>query len=103
MHRDSESKWDAELRGNGCVRRQLGAQAPLQFLADFGDFHSGHDDEFAAQHLARFVVIGELAGNPAILALLVPAEAPVGDRFGTDELKAAQQRVPFWDLEFLSQ
>jgi hypothetical protein len=90
MQGKTESKQDAELGGNGGIRRKLGAQAPLQFLADFGDFHSGHDDKFAAQHFARFVVIGELAGNPAILTLLVPAEAPVGDRFGTDELETTQ-------------
>jgi hypothetical protein len=91
MQWTGESKQDAELGGNGRVRRQLGAQAPLQFLTDFGDFHPGHDDKFAAQHFARFVVIGELAGNPAILALLVPAKAAVRNRFGTDELEATQQ------------
>ena len=103
MQRTGESKQKAELRGNGRIRRKLGVQAPFQFLADFRDFHSGHDDKFAAQHFTRFVVIGELAGNTAILALLVPAEAPIRNRFGTNELETAQQRVPFWDLELLSQ
>src|SRR6202022_2444496 len=103
MQRTNESKQNAELRGNGRIRRQLGAQAPLQLLADFRDYNSRHDDKFAAHHFARFVVIGELAGNTAILALLVPAEAPVRNRFRADELKTAQQRVPFWDLKFLSQ
>ena len=103
MQRTGESKQNAELGGNGRVRRQLGAQAPFQFLADFGYFHSGHDDKFAAQHFARFVVVGELAGNTAILALLIPAETPVRNRLGTDKLETTQQRVPFRDLEFLSQ
>jgi len=33
----------------------------------FRDFHPGHYDELAAQHLVRFVLIRQLAGHPAIL------------------------------------
>ena len=90
MQRNNESKQNTELGGNWRIRRQLGAQAPFQFLADFRDFHSSHDNKFAAQHLASFVVIRELTGYTAILALLVPAEPAVGNRFGADELETAQ-------------
>ena len=35
------------LLADRSVRRQLGAQTPLQLLAEFGDFHAGHDEELA--------------------------------------------------------
>lgn len=41
------------------------------------------------------VFIGKLAADAAILAFLVPAKAAVGDRFRADELKSAQQGIPF--------
>jgi hypothetical protein len=91
MQRNSESKRNAELGRNGRIRRQLGTQAPLEFLANLRDFHSGHDDKFAAQHFTGLIVIRELAGNTAILALLIPAEASIWNRFGTDELETTQQ------------
>ena len=91
------------LLGDGCVGGELGAEAPLELLAHFGDFHAGHDDEFAGEHFARLVVIGKLAGDAAILAILVPAETSVGDGFRADELKAAQQGIAFRHLEFLAE
>ena len=90
------------LLGDGGVGGELGAEAPLQLLAHFADFHTGHDDEFAGEHFARLVVIGKLAGDAAILAILIPAEAPVGDGFRADKLKTAQQRVAFRHLELLA-
>src|SRR5713226_2751240 len=81
-----------DSRGNRRIRRELRAQAPLQFLAHLHDFHPWHHDEFAAQHLVRLVLIRQLAGHAAILAILVPAEAPIRNRLWTDELKASQKR-----------
>src|SRR5713226_113111 len=86
-------------RNNWRVRRQFRAQAPLQFLAHLHDFHPGHHDELAAQHLVWFVLIRQLTRHPAILAILIPAEAPVRNRFWTDKLKTPQQRIPLRDLK----
>src|SRR5579863_6473847 len=88
---------------HGLILRQFGAQAPLQFLAQLGDFHSRHHDEFARQHLARIIVVRQLAAYPAILAILIPAEAPVRNRLRADELKAPQQRIPLRYLKLLPQ
>src|SRR6266478_8671584 len=83
----SEAVNRKNLRRNRRIRWQLRPQAPLQFLAHFRDFHPRHHDELAAQHLVRLVLIRQLARHAAILAILVPAEAPVRNRFGTDELE----------------
>jgi hypothetical protein len=90
------------LFGNGGIGRELGTQAPLQFLTHVGNFHAGHDDEFTGKHFARLVIVGKLTGDAAVLTILIPAEAAVRNCFRTDELKAAQQRVAFRDLEFLA-
>src|SRR6266481_2226098 len=81
------------------VRRQLCSQAPLQFLAHFRDFHPGHHDELAAQHLVRLVLIRQLATHAAILAILIPAEAPIRNSLRADKLEAPQKRIPLWDLK----
>jgi hypothetical protein len=91
---------EKNLFRDGGVRGELGAETPLQLLAHVGDFHAGHHDEFAGEHFARLVIIGELASYAAILAILIPAEAPVRNSFRADELKAAQQGIAFRDLEF---
>jgi hypothetical protein len=80
---------------------QFGSQTPLQFLAELGDFHPRHNDEFTAQHLARFVVIRQLADNPAILAFLVPAEAPIRHRLRAQVLEAAKNGVLLRNLKLL--
>jgi hypothetical protein len=90
------------LLRNGGVGRKLGAQAPLQFLAHVGNFHSGHNDEFARQHFARLIVVRELAGNATILAVLIPAKTAVRNGFRTDELEATEKRIALRDLEFLA-
>jgi hypothetical protein len=61
--------------------------------------HSSHDDEFAAQHFPGLVVVRELTPNPAILALLIPAEAPIGNGLWADELETAQQGVALRHLK----
>ena len=96
-----------KLRRNRCARRQdpaqgkgrrtagsaaqFGPQAELQLRAEFGDRHSVHDQEFATEHLAWLVVIGQLALDAAILAILVPAEAAIGNGFRTDVLEARSE------------
>jgi hypothetical protein len=74
-------------------RRKLffkgGAETAFEFGADAGDFHAGHDHKFAGDHFTRLVVVGQFAFDAAILAILIPAEAAVRDRFRADELKAA--------------
>ena len=81
----------AALLLDGGIRGKLRAQAPFQFLAHIGDFHAGHDNEFAGKHFPRLVIIGKLAGDAAILTILIPAETAIGDGFRTDELEAAEQ------------
>src|SRR6267143_3596240 len=78
------------LFGNCQVRRQLRPQTPLQLLAQLRHFHARHHDKFAAQHLARLVVVRQLAGHPAVLAFLVPAESSIRNRFRANELEAAK-------------
>jgi hypothetical protein len=74
---------------------QLRPQAPHQLRRELGNVHSLGDDKLAAQDGPRLVVILQLAIDAAILALLIPAESPVWNRLRTDELEAAQERVPF--------
>ncbi|MBI1737796.1 MAG: hypothetical protein HYR58_00935 [Acidobacteria bacterium] len=50
----------------------------------------------------RLVVIRQNAGDPAILAFLIPAEPPVGDRFWADELKATQDGIFLGNLKLLA-
>ena len=52
---------------------------------------------------ARLVVVGQLTFDAAVLALLVPAEPPVGDRLRADELEAAQNGVLLRHLDLLAQ
>ena len=79
-----------KLSADGSPRRELGAQTPFELLTHFGDFHARHDDKFAGKHFARLVVVWELAGDAAILAVLIPAEAAIRNGFWADELEAAQ-------------
>jgi hypothetical protein len=76
------------LFGRRSVSSELGAQAPPQFLAHFRHFHAGHYDELARKHFAGLVVVGQLAGHAAILAILIPAETPVRNGLWADELEA---------------
>src|SRR6266849_5734977 len=84
------------------IRRQLRPQAPLQLLAQLGHFHARHNDELAAQHFPRLVIIRQLAGNAAILAFLVPAEPSIRNGLWADKLKTAQKRIALWDLKLFS-
>jgi hypothetical protein len=84
-------------RNGNRSRPKFGAQAADQFRREIGNVHALRDDEFAAEDRARLVVIGKLAIDAAILAFLVPAEAAVGNRFGTDELKSAQKGIALRD------
>src|SRR5258706_3812875 len=88
--REEGTRWTyCRLRPvHGLVLRQLGAQAPLQLLAELGDFHSWHHDELAGQHLPRVIVVRQLAAHTAILAILIPAESPVRNGLRADELEA---------------
>src|SRR6266403_1240359 len=85
------------------ILRQFYPQAPLQLLAELRNFHARHHDELARQHFARIVIIRQLASYTAILAILIPAKSPVGYGIRADELKASQQRISLWHLEFLAQ
>ena len=80
---------------------QLILEAILQFGADLGDFHARAYQKFAAQEFMRAVFIGEFSDHAAILAVLIPAKTPVGNRFRADVLKAAKNRVFFGDLKSL--
>jgi len=48
------------------------------------------------------VVIGQLALDTTVLAILIPAEATVGDRFRADVLEAAQERIFLGNFEGLA-
>jgi hypothetical protein len=89
------------LPGDGGVRGELGAETPLEFLTHIGDFHPGHDNKFAGEHFARLVIIGKLAGDAAVLAILIPAKAAIGDGFRADELEAAEQGIALGNMELL--
>src|SRR5712691_9785906 len=93
-------------KGDGGKRAspaQLSAQAPFEFRADVGDRHPSHNQKLTTQHLARPVVVGQLAIDAAILAFLIPAKPSVRNGVRADELEAAQDRVLFRDLEHLAQ
>jgi hypothetical protein len=87
---------------NGGIGWELGTEAPLEFLAHVGNFHAGHNDEFAREHFAGLVVIGELAAHTAVLTILIPAKAAIGNGFRTNELETSKKRVALRDLEFLA-
>jgi hypothetical protein len=58
-----------------------------------------HNNKLAAEHFPGLIIIRELAGNTAVLAILIPAEAAVRNRLGTDELETSQKRVPLRNLK----
>jgi hypothetical protein len=78
---------------------EFAAEAPLQFRRYVRNLHAGDHEKFAGQHGARGVVVGELADDFAVLALLIPAEAAVGNRFGADVLEGAEKAVFLRDVE----
>ena len=80
---------------------ELFLEAILQFGADFGNFHSCTYQELAAEELMSLVFVRELAYHAAVLAILIPAETPIGNRFWADVLEAAENCVLFRDLESL--
>ena len=48
-------------------------------------------------------VVPSVVGNPAILAFLIPAKAPVSDVFGRQKLKTAQQHVVLRDFKLFAE
>ena len=82
---------------------QLVLQAILQFRADLSNFHTGAYHEFAAKKFVRAILVRQLADNAAILAILIPAEASVGNGFRADVLKRAENGVLFRDIKRLPQ
>jgi len=50
-----------------------------------------------------FVIVGQFAFDTAILAILIPAEAAIGDGLRADELEAAQERILLGDIERLAE
>jgi hypothetical protein len=82
---------------------ELFLEAILKFGADFCDFHSRADQEFAAQEFVRLVLVRQFAGHAAILAILIPAETSVGNGFRADVLKTAENRILLGDLEGLAE
>lgn len=93
---------DRDLGGDRSVGGQFGPKAPLQFLAQLGYFHPGHNDELAAKHFPGLVVVRQLAGNSAILAVLVPTKSPIGNCFRANELKTPEKRVALRHLKLLA-
>jgi hypothetical protein len=78
-------------------------QAKPQLRAQLSDGHAIGDQELAAQHLARLVVIGQLAVDATVLAILIPAEAAVRNRFRAEVLEAAQERILLRNFEGLAE
>jgi hypothetical protein len=91
-----------KLLANGGAGWELGTQTPFELLTHFVDFHAGHNDEFTRKHLARLVVVGELACDAAILAVLIPAKAAVRNGLRANELEASEQRVALGYLKLLT-
>ena len=97
------------MRGRGAVAFgggggvELAAEAPDQLGSKLGDDHAGNDNKFTGEHGAGFLIVGQLAGDLAILAFLIPAEAAVGDGLGADVLEPAEDGVLLGDLESLSE
>jgi len=79
------------------------AETGLQVLAHVHDFHARHDHKFAGEHVARLIVVGKLATDAAILAILIPAEAAVRDRLRAEKLEAAKQRVALRNFHGLAE
>jgi hypothetical protein len=80
---------------------QLFLEAILQFRADLCNFHPRAHQELATQQFVRLVLIYELAGHTAILAILIPAETSIRNGFRADVLEAAENRILLRDFERL--
>jgi hypothetical protein len=91
--------WDE----NAYLLFQLALQAILQLGADLGNFHARADHELAAQEFVRAVFIGEFCDHAAILAVLIPAEAAIGNSFRANVLKTAKNRILLGNLKGFSQ
>src|SRR5438552_6603190 len=86
------------------------ARFQLKVAETIGDFRGDfrHSHVFLHQQLAgkRSMLLGAVAsvvGNPAILAFLIPAKAPVSDVFGRQKLKTAQQHVVLRDFKLFAE
>jgi hypothetical protein len=88
-----------------CEREKLLAERVLEANAQLGthvrNLHPGHDNELAALHLPRLIIVRELGLNAAILAILIPAETAVRNRLGAEKLKAPKERVSIWNFHGL--
>jgi hypothetical protein len=79
----------------GTLFAKLVSKATHKLRGKFGDVHSRGNHELATENGARTVVVGQLAVDPAILTFLIPAETPIRNSLGADELKTAKKGVPF--------
>jgi hypothetical protein len=82
---------------------KLASEAAHELRGKLGNAHAGGNHELAAQDRARAVIVGQLAVDPAVLAFLIPAETPVRNCLGADELKTAKKGVPFGHQKGLAQ
>jgi len=103
LRQDFLAQWlSYDLGGNGSIGWEFGPETPLQLLAQLGNFHSWHDNELTTQHFPGLIVIGQLARNTAILAILIPAKTAIGYRFRADELEASEKRIALRHLKLLA-
>jgi len=77
-------------------------QTVFNFSAQFRDTHAVLWLQFAGQRRSGLCPLALIETDTAILAILIPAEAPVGDLLRSQILKAAQQMVIFWYLKLLA-
>jgi hypothetical protein len=87
----------------GTLFAKLVSKTAHKLRGKFGDVHSGGDHELAAENGAGTVVVGQLTVDPAILTFLIPAETPIRNGLGADELKTAKKGVPFGHEKGLAQ
>jgi hypothetical protein len=82
---------------------KLASEATHELRGKLGDVHPGGNHELAAEDRARAVIVGQLTIDAAVLAFLIPAEAPIRNSVGADELKTAKKGVPFGHEKGLAQ
>jgi hypothetical protein len=79
------------------------AEAEPDFLADFSNPHAFGHEQLAGQRSASLRAFARVVAHAAVLAILIPAKAAVGNWFGGEVLQAAQNRIVFWNFDLLLQ
>ena len=78
---------------------QQAFQTVPDFRADLGQPHIFFHHQLAGKRGAARGALAPIKRDAAILAVLIPAEAAIGNSFGREILKTAQHWIVFWNFK----